>query len=321
MQARRCFAVAVLIAFAWVQNSASAQAPTNRVSSIAPPIPTGPPLEVPASASLEQNSASAPTNLGTELQKRSSEPTLKQASSTNALPTWLEESEDFIPAGAMSAPNFSHWEIPPQPMRPRHPTPPPATFAGSSCDFNPWCGDNIFSPDFHSYQVLGGYYASSSLGPDIPAFNFMPLTVRKGWMLTAPGVNDHIFQGNWECLAGLSIAAITSSYGHIAASPTVHLRRNYLALGDSIVPYTQLGVGFFVSDAHKDKTQRAIGQACEFTLQAQWGVRFFVTSEMSVDVEMGYQHISNLNQSGRNYGVNAFGAQAGITYHFPWGVK
>lgn len=318
MLARSCIAVVVLIALAWVQHSASAQSAANPVSSIAPPIPTGPPLEIPAS---EPTSIAAPIRPVSEVQNRSFVPAANRPASRGAALEWLEESEGVIPAGAICAPEPSQWEVPFEPMRPRHPTPPPATFSGSSCDFNPWCGDNLFSPDFHSCQFLGGMYASTSLGPEIPAFNFIPFTVRKGWMLTAPGVNDHIFQGNWECLAGLSVAAITTSYGHVALSPTVHLRRNYLALGSSIVPYTQLGVGLFISDAYKDRTQRAIGQGCEFTLQAQWGVRVFVTSTMSVDVEMGYQHISNAQQSDRNAGVNSIGAQVGITYHFPWGVK
>jgi len=318
MLARRCFAVVVLIAVAWVQHSTSAQSPANRTSSIAPPTPTGPPLEMPP---LEPTTVVGPIRSVAEVQHRSFVPAFNRPPAGGSTIEWLEESHEVVPASLVCPPHLLHSEESLLPTRPRHPTPPPATFSGSSCDFNPWCGDNLFSPDFHSLQILGGMYASTSLGPEIPAFNFIPLTVRKGWMLTAPGVNDHIFQGNWECLAGFTVAAITSSYGHLAASPTVHLRRNYLAAGSSIVPYTQLGVGLFISDAYKDRTQRAIGQGCEFTLQAQWGVRWFVTSTMSVDVEMGYQHISNAYQSDRNAGVNAIGAQVGITYHFPWGVK
>ncbi|MSR54111.1 MAG: hypothetical protein EXS09_12590 [Gemmataceae bacterium] len=311
MRARRSTAVVVfactsiwfLAAPNWVQTTASAQGHSlNGGASVAPPIPNGPPLEVPIPVSWEQ--------------KRSSAPTSKRGAAIE----WLQESDEVVPAGFLQ-PHLLHSEETLLPTRPPHPTPPPATFSGSACDFNPWCGNNLFSPDFHSYQVLGGYYVSSTLGPDIPDFSFVPFTIRKGWMLTAPGIDHSFLTGNWECLAGLTAASITTTYGHYAVSPTVHLRRNFLAVGSSIVPYAQLGVGFFISDAYKDKSQRAIGQACEYTVQAQCGVRFFVTSEMSIDVEAGFQHISNAYQSSRNLGVNAFGAQVGITYHFPWGVK
>lgn len=213
-------------------------------------------------------------------------------------------------------PPKNHFVVPPW-----HPSPPPAAFAGSDCNFNAWAGGNVFSPDFRSYQILAGGYFSAAIGPKIPAFNYLPVTIRKGWMLTAKDDRDSIISGNWECLAGLTAAPITSKYGHYLAGPSFLLRKNFLALGTSCVPYTQLGAGFVASDAYKDQTQQALGQMFEFYLHAQVGLRYFVTDTLSIDLEGGLQHISSANITNRNLGVNSLGGQVGVTYHFPWGER
>jgi hypothetical protein len=202
-----------------------------------------------------------------------------------------------------------------------HPSPPPAAFAGSACNFDAWEGDNIFSPDFRSYQVLLGAYASSGLGPDVPSFNYIPLTLRKGWMLTAPDHHHPYLGGNWECLVDLMIAPIISDVGNYFVGPSFLLRRNLLDFGESVVPYAQIGGGFVLTDAHRDKTHEVFGQAFNFLCQAQIGLRCFISSDLSIDIEGGVQHISNANYSSRNYGINAFGGQIGVTYHFPWGAR
>lgn len=203
-----------------------------------------------------------------------------------------------------------------------HPTPPPAAFAGSACNFNVEClpGD-LFSPDYSSCQVLLGAYASSSLGPEIHAFNYLPLSLRYGTMLTAPDDMDGDLRGNWECLAGLNIAPIFSRYGRCAVGPSLYLRRNFVHPDAKLVPYAQVGAGFLLTDAYKEKWQDAIGQSFEFHLHANIGLRYFITEHWSLDIEGGLQHISNCGMANRNAGVNALGAQLGFTYHFPAGAK
>lgn len=269
--------------------------------SLAPPIPTGLPLQgmappVPTGAPL------SPVNVPL------------------ALPWWIED-PNAVPADATAPANLGHPENAPLHVRPWHPSPPPAAFAGSACNFNTYGGGDLFSPDFNSWQVLVGGYASSSLGPNIPSFNYLPITFRSGFMLTAPDDDDGHFRGNWECLTGVTVAPIISKYGHCLVGPSVYLRRNFVWPDASIVPYTQLGAGFILTDAYKDDWQRAVGQALEFHLHAQIGVRYFISDNWSLDIEGGYQRIGNANLASRNAGVNALGGQIGFTYHFPAGGK
>lgn len=233
------------------------------------------------------------------------------------LPWWLEGTEPVT-----ELPQPKPLEDHRQHTPPWHPTPPPAAFAGSACNFNTEClpGD-LFSPDYSSCQVLLGAYASSSLGPTIHAFNYIPLSLRYGTMLTAPDDMDGDLRGNWECLAGLNIAPIFSRYGRCAVGPSLYLRRNFVHPGATLVPYAQVGAGFLLTDAYKEKWQDAIGQAFEFHLQANIGLRYFISEHWSLDIEGGLQHISNCGMASRNAGVNALGAQLGFTYHFPAGGK
>lgn len=247
---------------------------------IPPPIPTGPPLELPPE----------------------SKPTW---------PTWLED--DVRPASVLQeSPRFL-----PEADNPRHPTPPPATYAGSACNFDSVLSGDVFSPDYGNIQVLFGAYFSSRLGPAIPDFNYLPITIRQGWMLTSSESNA-LLPGNWEFLADITVAPITSTYGTIFGGPSFFLRKNLASPGASIVPYCQGGVGFILNDAYQDQTQMAIGQKFEFYLHAQVGVKLFLSQDLSLDLEVGMQHISNANLASRNHGVNAFGAQVGFTYYFPW---
>jgi hypothetical protein len=168
-------------------------------------------------------------------------------------------------------------------------------------------------------MLLGAYF-TSNLGPPIPTFNYVPVTVRRGWMLDAPG-DDTAWRGNWEFLADVTVSAITSDYGHWFAGPSLYLRYNYVQGESPIVPYSQVGAGFVLNDAYRDRSQKAVGAFFEFYLHAEVGVKYFVSKNWSLDLEGGLHHISNANTAGRNYGVNALGAQIGFTYYFPSGGR
>jgi len=92
------------------------------------------------------------------------------------------------------------------------------------------------------------------------------------------------------------------------------LRKNFVTPDSKFVPYCQLGVGCILNDAHQDKTQDAVGEMFEFYLHAEVGLKCFLTKDLSLDIEMGMQHISNANLASRNLGVNAFGGSVGFTY-------
>jgi hypothetical protein len=126
-------------------------------------------------------------------------------------------------------------------------------------------------------------------------------------------------RGNWECICDNTAAAIISDYGHWFAGQSYLLRYNFLAPVCPVVPYHQLGAGWVINDAYKDQNQHAIGQALEFYLHYEIGLKYFVAPNMSLDIECGIQHISNGGLANRNLGVNAFGAQIGVTYYLPAG--
>ena len=206
-------------------------------------------------------------------------------------------------------------------VKPWHPEPPPVATASSACNFDLVTDvpASAFSPDFHAVQILAGGYWSARLGPSIPNFDYAPLTVRYLRTLTAPQETTRWWRGYWDQVFEFTAAPITSSYGSYLAGPTGILKARYSFVRDNfpVVPYVQAGAGFVLNDAYKDMTQRAIGEAFEFNLQVQAGLRFYVCERWSIDVEGGFQHTSNARLASRNYGANAFGVLAGLTYHFP----
>jgi hypothetical protein len=167
-------------------------------------------------------------------------------------------------------------------------------------------------------QLLGGSYFNVNLGPRIPAFNYVPLSIRQGVMLTSP--EDHWWgRGNYECLFDMTGAIITSTYGHYFAGPSLFLRANWVDACCPVVPYIQAGTGVVYNDAYQDQSQHALGQSIEFYQHVELGLKWFVAPNLSLDVEGGIQHLSNGGLARRNYGINAVGAAVGLTYYFPRG--
>jgi hypothetical protein len=255
---------------------------------VAPPVPTGSPLDVPPIVQGDR-------------------------------PWWLEGAE-VTPAEHITnqpaAQNIDDGITP----KPRHPMPPPAAFSGSACNFNVWCGDNIFSPDYSSTQVLLGAYTNSHEGTGNKELNYIPLTFRTGWMLTAPDHQDSILAGNWECLCDLTVAKIVSGYGRCMLGPSVYLRRNFVSEEATLVPYSQIGVGLLFTDAHAEGGQNDLRNVCVTQFSAQLGLRYFITDRVSLDVEGGYQHFTT-SSTPFIRGIGGFGAQVGFTYHFFSGGK
>jgi hypothetical protein len=238
----------------------------------APPVPTGPPLVVPAGGPH-----------GT---------------------TWVENAAVSPVGGGLSGP-----------MAIDAPWPGPPAHVGSACNFDIDQSNAIF-PDPTSYQMLTGAYFSTKLGPPIPTFNYVPVSFRIGWDLGPPWGGDSPFPGHWEFLADVTGAAITSSYGTWFAGSSFFLRYNWTDPGSLLIPYAQGGVGGIVNDAYKDRCQRAVGQAFEFYLHAELGLKCMIAPNLSLDFEGGLQHISNAGLADRNYGVNALGGSVGLTYYF-----
>jgi hypothetical protein len=236
-------------------------------------------------------------------------PPLEPPPAETRYPTWLEDGPTVIPAGATTAGSAAvtgqdtAW---------------PVAHSGSACNFDAPAEPSWMMYEPTSIQVLMGAYFSGPLGPPIPSFNYVPLTVRHGWNLGNPF--GRIGPGNWEFLADVTGAAITSSYGNWFAGSSLYLRYNWADPGSPLIPYLQGGAGAVVNDAYRDRAQRAVGQEVEFYLHAELGLKCMIAPNLSLDLEGGLQHISNGGIASRNYGVNAFGGSVGFTYYFPWGA-
>jgi hypothetical protein len=241
-----------------------------------PPLPSGPPIVVPASDTRK--------------------------------PTWLEDGPTIVPAGgqtaAPSAPG-SAW---------------PGGTSGSACNFDaPGCNQDWMVGQPTWTQVLAGAYFTVNLGPTIPKFNYVPISLRQGWYLGDPLGWNWLGQGYWEFVGDITGAAITSDYGSYFAGLSLIWRFNWCNMGSPLIPYTQFGAGGVLNDAYRNQMQQAVGEQFEFYLHAECGLKCFVTPNLSLDIEGGLQHISNGGLARRNYGVNAMGGTIGFTYYFPWG--
>lgn len=162
--------------------------------------------------------------------------------------------------------------------------------------------------------MIGGLLSDLHIGPCTDDLNLIQNNIRIGRMLYSPHDEDGSFRGNMEAIFEWSTSAITSDYGHIMVGPAILLRYNFVQPQWDFVPYVQVGAGIAYTDAYKDYSQRAIGQAFEFTPQAAVGTRILINENWSLDFEVMFHHISNAGMSSRNLGVNQLGGFMGFTY-------
>jgi hypothetical protein len=205
---------------------------------------------------------------------------------------------------------------------------PPASSAITPCN-DCFCEWSQSKPpcDPCSLQILTGYYtlvngdsARASFLPDgtpngLHDFAYAPQIIRLGhtchyycpgafWPTVATSVHLE-FSG----------ATILQDFGSYLAGPSL-LTRFTFSPERSWHPYIQGGVGVLFNDADEDLSQRMIGSDVEYVLQAQAGLQFMINKHCSLDIEGGYQHISNAGRNDRNFGVNAVGASVGLSYRF-----
>jgi hypothetical protein len=150
--------------------------------------------------------------------------------------------------------------------------------------------------------------------------NYVQTNLRFGWMLNTPSEKEWILRGNFEALFEANYSKITEGFGNYMYGVTALIRYNFVRPDARLVPYFQVGAGIVHTDAHKDMTQKLIGQSTEFTPQGSVGLRCLLAKNWSFDAEFMYHHISNAGLAERNIGVNSFGGIVGFTYLFdkPW---
>jgi|TARA_B100002003_G_C14094781_1_gene526566 hypothetical protein len=96
----------------------------------------------------------------------------------------------------------------------------------------------------------------------------------------------------------------------------VSFRYNFGRFSDSLIPFCELGVGILYNDIYENKDQGLVGQALEFSLVAGTGLTYFFNEDLSLDLNMALEHISNANLAERNGGINALGVFVGLKKEF-----
>jgi lipid A 3-O-deacylase len=176
---------------------------------------------------------------------------------------------------------------------------------------------SIFAKDRLSAQfVAGALFGPVSWVQRHPVFNYAQTNLRFGWMATEPGNVRYFGTGNIELLFELTNSFVFSGFGNYVSGFTLLGRYNFLSSNPHWVPYFQIGGGVVVTDAHKDLSQRAIGQSVEFTALGGLGVHYFIGRRWSLDGEVMFHHISNAGLAERNGGANAVGGLLGLTRYF-----
>jgi hypothetical protein len=175
--------------------------------------------------------------------------------------------------------------------------------------------EDCYPKGAYTFQIMGGYY--TNLGST--NYSYAVGSFRIGKILDF-GIEEGFLRGYFEPIVEIN-AAPTFGIGSAFVGATSILRYNFVQPEWRFVPYAQIGFGLQYNNAYQTSTQNALGQALEYTGQAQVGVHYFLTHSVSLDVEAGYEMISNLGQSSRNGGINAIGGSIGLTYYFPCGLR
>ena len=168
-----------------------------------------------------------------------------------------------------------------------------------------------------SLQLVSGVLNSFTRFPEgSPVFGYAQTNLRLGWMIQSPSRSQSFWRGNWEVIGEVTNSIIYKGFGSYIGGITALLRYNFVQPGWRFIPYVHGGFGIVYTDAYKDKTQQAIGQAIEFTPQCSLGFRYLINKNWSFDGEAMFHHISNANLADRNRTINAVGGFVGVTYFF-----
>jgi hypothetical protein len=207
------------------------------------------------------------------------------------------------------------------------------TFLGSGAIHPVWAGEEtgaveIISPDADpfsagavSVEFMSGYFPKADVGPHFeprrnPHEDYLPQAFRVGLMCNDPHPDWGVLGGVGEMLLEYQYSPIVRTFGDYFTGPSAILRYNAVWPDCAFIPYSQIGAGFVLTDAWKQPEQHIIGQEFEFLLRAEAGVHILLSDSCSLNIEGGFQHISNADMAKRNDGLNSFGGAVGITWYF-----
>lgn len=162
-------------------------------------------------------------------------------------------------------------------------------------------------------SATGAYF---SIGhSNQPSLNYSSSSYRLGIMLFTPE-GDGCLRGNCELMLQLYGGSVFDGPGNYLGGAAAILRYNFVQPEAKWVPYFQIGAGAIYNDIYKDHSQRLIGQAWGYDLEATVGIRYFFNARWSANLEAGYRHNSNADNNDRNIGLNSLGGGIGLGYHF-----
>ena len=146
--------------------------------------------------------------------------------------------------------------------------------------------------------------------------NYQIEDLRLGWMYDSPR-HPGIFRGNNEFLLEVFAGPVTKGPGSFIAGGSPLWRYNFVQPGAKLIPYVQLGAGALDNDSHVRRSQRELGEAFEFVLQADVGLKYLINDKWAISAEVDFRHISNADLAGRNEGLNSLGGLMQLSYSFP----
>lgn len=174
---------------------------------------------------------------------------------------------------------------------------------------------SVFDQGRIELQSATGAYFSFGSGGHSPDIHYSLSTYRLGCMLNSPS-GDGWWRGNTELIIEGFFGSVFEGPGDFLGGANVALRYNFVVAGSPWVPYVQAGAGGFFNDIHRDQSQDRIGKAWELNLQGSAGVRYLLREYWAVSLEGGYQCAVSPGSSKRNAGLNAVGAQIGLSRFF-----
>ena len=176
--------------------------------------------------------------------------------------------------------------------------------------------DPIFHHGALDVQFMAGaVFSLQNTSIRRPNFDYAPVVLRLGYMFNNV-YGRGFFQGNDEVMLEAFGAGVFTGPGNGLGGLSLLYRRNFLAPNARVIPYFTAGIGGIYTDAYHDRNQGALGGAGEFNIQATTGLRFRVSTQLTVDTEFTYRHFSNAGLADRNLGTNGIGGMIGVSYGF-----
>jgi hypothetical protein len=176
--------------------------------------------------------------------------------------------------------------------------------------------------DRGTWEIEGGageFCSFSTTQAKRPTVNYQLEDIRLGWMYDSPRHAEWLgglLRGNSEFLLELAGGPVTKGPGSYLAGGSALWRFNFVQPDSRWVPYLQLGAGALGNNIYKGRGQMEVGEAFEFVLQGDMGLRYLINAQWSISAEAGYRHISNADLASRNEGLNSLGGLMQVSYRF-----